>query len=378
MDLLQFLQDLVFDYTLRTVALGAGILGLISGSLGVFAVLRKQSLMGDAVSHAALPGIALAFLLTGTKAPLGLLLGAAAAGWLGMLIVFALLKTTRLNQDTVLGVVLSVFFGFGLVLLTTIQRFSGANKAGLDKYLFGQAAALLPENVWTMAVVGVVAIGVVMLFWKEFKLISFDPQFAASLGLPIRTLDILLTALIVSSIVVGLQTVGVVLMSAMLIAPAVGARQWTDRLWVMFLVAGLFGLTAGVMGAAWSSSTAKMPTGPVIVLVATGIALFSLFFAPNRGLVWATLRSRRNRSRLLIDTLMADLLRLALKHGDPTHGHEAAALQAISPLPESVPRTLGELESRRLATRDPKGLWHLTEAGVSHAKQQSAAREVTS
>lgn len=295
---LDILHDLLFDHTLRTVALGAGTLGVVSGTLGSFAVLRKQSLVGDAMSHAALPGIALAFLLTGSKAPLVLVLGAAIAGWLGTLVVMAIVKTTRIKYDSALGIILSVFFGFGLVLLTFIQKRPDATQAGLDKFLFGQAAALLTHDVIIMGALGAVALLLMLAFWKEFKLLSFDQEFGASLGFPMRAIDVLLTTLLVVAIVIGLQTVGVVLMSAMIVAPAVAARQWTNRLGLMVALAAAFGALAGVSGAVVSSTAARLPTGPTIVLCASALVVISLLAAPNRGLIWQSLRYRRNRQRL--------------------------------------------------------------------------------
>ena len=180
------LHDLIFDYTLRTVALGSAVLGIVSGALGVFAVLRRQSLVGDAMSHAALPGIVLAFMLTGSKTPLVLLIGATIAGWLGALAVLSIVRASRLAYDTALAIVLSVFFGLGLVLLTVVQRQPDASQAGLDKFLFGQAATLVVKDVQTMSAVGIIAFLALMLIWKEIKLLSFDPDYAASLGLPVR------------------------------------------------------------------------------------------------------------------------------------------------------------------------------------------------
>ena len=246
-------QQLFTDYTLRTVALGAATLGAVSGALGTYAVLRRQSLLGDAISHAALPGIALAFLLTGSKLPLVLMLGAALAGWLATLLVMAVVSTTRIKYDSALGLMLSVFFGFGLVLLTFIQKLPNANQAGLDTFLFGQAAALVQRDVVTMAGLGGVALLAMGCFWKEFKLLSFDAEFGKSLGFPVRWLDVGLTTLLVIAIVIGLQTVGVVLMSAMIIAPPAAARQWTDRLGLMVMLSMLFGALAGVSGALLSA-----------------------------------------------------------------------------------------------------------------------------
>jgi manganese/zinc/iron transport system permease protein len=184
------LHDLLFDYTLRTVALGAIALGVVSGALGVFAVLRRQALLGDAIAHAALPGIALAFLLTGSKAPLVLLLGAAGAGWLATLAIIATVRSSRVPEDSALGIVLSVFFGIGLVLLTFVQRQPTAAQAGLERFLFGQAATLLASDVITIAVLGGAALLVVAFGWKEFKLLAFDRDFGASLGLPMRRIEI--------------------------------------------------------------------------------------------------------------------------------------------------------------------------------------------
>ncbi len=286
------------DYTIRTVALGAGVLGIVSGTLGSFAVLRRQALLGDAMSHAALPGIVLAFLLTGGRELSVLLFGAAIAGWIAAILMITIVQYTRVKEDSVLGMVLSVFFGLGLVLLSFAQKKPDAAQAGLDTFLFGQAASLVERDVVTMAVIGVVALSLMLLFWKEFKLLSFDADYAATLGLPVRLLDIGLTSLIVVAIVVGLQTVGVVLMSAMLIAPAAAARQWTDRLGVMVTLAGLFGMLAGIIGSVISATARGLSTGPTVVLVVSSIVVFSLLFAPNRGMFWNWLRQQRNRRRM--------------------------------------------------------------------------------
>ncbi len=288
-------RALAGDYTLRIVALGAATLGLVGGSLGTYAVLRGQSLLGDAVSHAALPGIALAFLLTGTKAPLALMLGAAVAGTLAALAVLGVAARTRVPYDAALALVLAAFFGLGLVLLTYIQRHAGAAQAGLDAFLFGQAATLLARDVQAMALLGGLALACVLLLWKELKLLAFDADFGRTLGLPMRRLDVLLTTLLVVAIVIGLQTVGVVLMSAVLIAPAAAARQWTDRLGVMMALAATFGAASGMAGAVVSASVPRLPTGPTVVLCMTALVAVSLFFAPNRGLVPAAWRRHRAR-----------------------------------------------------------------------------------
>ena len=356
-------SDLFSDYTLRTVALGAAVIGIVSGVLGSYAVLRRQSLLGDAISHAALPGIVIAYLLTGSKASLVLVLGAAAAGWIGTLVVMSVVRSSRIKSDSALGIVLSVFFGVGLVLLTFLQRRPDANQAGLDKFLFGQAAALVQSDVVTMAALGGIALLTVGLLYKEFKLLAFDPAFGASLGFRMRFLDVTLTTLLVVAIVLGLQTVGVVLMSAMVVAPAAGARQWTDRLGVMILLAAAFGAVAGVGGALISSSSARLPTGPTIVLCASAIVTVSLLFAPNRGIVWNQARRARSRRRLRAEAVLADLLALWRQHEDFDHAHPTAVLEAMAVNRGGVAAALDELAARGWAVESDAG-WALTPEGL--------------
>ncbi len=370
MTLVDVFYSLFNDYTLRTVALGAGVLGAVSGSLGSFAVLRRQSLLGDAISHTALPGIALAFLLTGSRMSLVLMIGAGLAGWLGTMAVMSIVRHSRVKQDTALGMVLAVFFGFGLVLLTYVQRMPQAGKAGLDKFLFGQASALLASDVWTMTGVGAVALVIMMLFWKEFKILSFDQEFGLSMGFSMKLVDIILTTLLVAAIVIGLQTVGVVLMSAMVVAPAAAARQWTDRLGLMVLLAGCFGALAGVSGAVISSLTERLPTGPTVVLCVSAIVLLSMLFAPNRGLLYRRLRGYRRKRRMQLDAVLLDLHELAEHHGDTGHPHPVGTLRPMSRHPHVIKGTLQELRERGWANESEPGLWQLTSEGAAEARRR--------
>jgi manganese/zinc/iron transport system permease protein len=293
------LLELFTDYTLRNIALGAAVLGMISGVLGSFAVLRRQSLFGDALSHAALPGVCGAFILSGgSKDPLVLLIGAAVAGLLGALTITVIIGNSRIKEDAAMGIVLSVFFGLGYVMLSMLQGRAGAGQAGLDRYLFGSAASLVENDVRTMSILALIALVVVMLFYKEFKLLTFDPDFLSSLGFPTRVLDMVLIGLLVLATVIGLQMVGVVLMSAMLIAPGAAARQWTHRFGGMLVIASLIGIVSGVIGALVSAS-ANIPTGPAIVIVLSVLAFASFAFGADRGLVWTWFRTRRNRAVVL-------------------------------------------------------------------------------
>lgn len=293
------LLDLLRDYTFQTVALGSALLGIVSGVLGSFAVLRKQSLLGDGVSHAALPGVVLVFLITGNKNTEVLLLGALATGLLATFLILTATRHSRIKFDSALAVTMSVFFGLGMVLLTYAQKVPNANQAGLKRFIYGQASTLLERDVILMAVCGSVLLALVVLFWKEFKLFSFDPEYARSLGFATGKLNLLLSLLIVLAIIIGLQTVGVVLMSAMLIAPAVAARQWSNRLWVMVVLASLFGAVSGILGTLLSSAVPGLPTGPVIVVCVTVIAAVSLLFAPGRGILHRICRRQQVRRALL-------------------------------------------------------------------------------
>jgi manganese/zinc/iron transport system permease protein len=304
------------SFTARNVLIGATMLGALGGMLGSFALLRRQSLLGDALAHAALPGVCLGYLLTGSKTPLPLFLGALAAGLVGAFLIVAVVRWSRIKEDSAIGIILSVFFGAGIVLLTYIQKLPDGNQSGLDKYLFGQAATLVEEDLKVMAVLGAIVVVALLLFYKEFKLLSFDRAFGASLGLPMRGLEFLLTLLLVVVVVVGLQTVGVVLIVAALITPAAAARQWTDRLGAMILLAAGIGAAAGVAGSLASALVPRLPTGPVIVVVSSGVLIVSLLFAPQRGLLWALLRERQVAGRIRRENLLKDLWLLGERQGD--------------------------------------------------------------
>ncbi|MCC6704825.1 MAG: metal ABC transporter permease [Thermomicrobiales bacterium] len=292
------LHDLIFDYTLRNVALGSALLGIVSGVLGSFAVLRRQGLLGDTLSHAALPGICIAFLLTGSKDSLVLLIGAAIAGWIGSLLMLWVVRETVLSEDAALGIVLSTFFGVGIVLLSVIQHRNDANQAGIDRYLFGQAAALIERNVITFAVLGGAALFILFLLYKEMKLFTFDPAFGDTIGFNSTLLSVLMTTLLVIAIAIGLQTVGVVLMAAMIIGPGAAARQWTNRLGVMLVLGGIFGAAAGICGAVLSVTESGLPTGPMIILSLTVIVVISLLFGSAQGILRDGFQQRRNRRNL--------------------------------------------------------------------------------
>ena len=363
MDIVEYIKLVFSDYTLRTITLGTAVLGGVTGMLGSFAVLRKQSLLGDAISHAALPGIALAFLITGSKDTNVLLIGALISGLIGTLWIRGITTKTHLKSDTALGLILSVFFGFGMLLLTFIQKQPNANQAGLDKYLFGQAATLVESDVWLMSIVTGLCLIVLLLFWKEFKILLFDKDYAQTLGFNTKFIDLLITSFIVLAIVLGLQTVGVVLMSAMLLAPAAAARQWTNSLGLMVFLAAILGASAGVVGTAISSTQNNLSTGPVIVLVASVFVLFSFIFSPTRGLLFKQIRLIKNRNDLEFQKTLAFMYHIIEDHEDSSHPH---AIKILNNFQGYSRKGLRQLVSKNYVTLHGN-MWSLTPAGVEAA-----------
>ncbi len=343
------LNALLGDYTLQNVVMGAAMLGLVSGVLGCFAVLRKQSLLGDTLSHAALPGVCLGFIIAGGREMGSILAGALFTGSLAALVMLLLTRMSRLKTDAALGISLSVFFAIGVVLLTYIQGTGNASQGGLDAFLFGQAAATLRSDLWIMAGVSGVALVLVGGLWKEFKLVSFDAEFAATQGLPVTLLEALMTVMIALAVVVGLQMVGVVLMAAMVIAPAVAARQWANKLETMVMLSALFGIVGGVTGALISALGPGLATGPLIILSLSSVVLVSLLFAPRRGFVWEILKLQRDRRQLRHQRVLTTLYQLASHHADRQYRSEKRMVDAY--LGTDSRRALERLTVRGLITQ---------------------------
>lgn len=276
----------MINYNTLVVLLGTSLLGASAGLIGSFAVLRGRALVGDALAHAALPGICLAFLVWGERSLLVMLLGALISGVLGVAVVAGLKRVPRVKDDAAVGIVLTVFFGAGLVLSRLIQsRTTTGSKAGLDSYILGKTSGMILADVYLIAGVALVCLLVILLLYKEFKLVAFDPSFAIAQGWPASRLDLLLMSLVAVNVVIGLPAVGVVLMAALLILPCAAARFWTDRLGLMLLISCGIGLLIGAVGTACSANYGQLPTGPIIVLVGTTAFLTSALFAPRRGVV---------------------------------------------------------------------------------------------
>lgn len=280
---------------------GTALLGIASGIVGTFAVLRRRALTGDVVAHSALPGLCIAFLLFESKSIWVLLTGALVSGLLGAITVSLLTRLTKLKDDAVQGIVLSVFYGAGIALTRVTQnRYRNSNESDLESFLIGRAATMLKSDVLQIAAVTLTVSVVVMLLYKELKLLSFDRQFCSVQGLAATPLDLTLMLLTAVTVVAGLPAVGVVLMAALLIIPAAAARFWTDRLSRMITIASIFGAVSAIVGTRLSANYDELPTGPLIVLTSTALFLLSWIFSPHRGII-ASLR------RPTLDELEAEL-----------------------------------------------------------------------
>ncbi|WP_417454792.1 metal ABC transporter permease [Kiloniella sp.] len=316
-------------YNTNVVLLGAGLLGTAGGVVGVFSLLRKRALISDAISHATLPGITLGFLvaltLTGTGKSLPfLMIGSTLSGILGVLLVQWIKDNTRLPEDSAIGTVLSSFFGLGVVLMSYIQTLKSGSQAGLESYLLGSTASMLQSEAEMIATSALVITVLAVLFMKEFGLVCFDPDYAASRGWAVSKIDLLMMALLLAVVVIGLKTVGLILIIALVIIPPVAARFWTDRLGVMVAISAFTGGMSCYLGAALSALTPDLPSGATIVLTATALFTLSLLFAPKRGVVATALRQfsfrlkiTRRRALLSLDKGQPDLSFLAsflLKH----------------------------------------------------------------
>lgn len=377
----------------QLVLVGTSLLGAVAGVVGSFAVLRRRALMGDLLSHAALPGICLAYLLLRDKQFGAMLLGAAITGLLGVATVTAICRWTRIKEDAAMGIVLSTFFGFGVVLISLIQNLPTASgQSGVQSFIFGEAASIIYQDVWTIALVAIVCLVVVILLYKEFKVFSFDPEFAQTQGWPTMVLDLVMMGALTLVTVAGLPAVGAVLMAAMLLIPGAAARFWTDRLGVMLILSGTFGALAGVGGTFLSSglleqwlgadplafgySDRALPTGPTIALVAATVFLLSMFFAPRRGLAARMIDAWQLRRRTARENLLRTMYELSEPYLPEVQNSSVSELvEHRAWTPRRARSLLRQAAAQNLVMLTPQG-GRLTEAGLLRAQQLTRAHRL--
>lgn len=366
------------DYNTRVVVIGVSLLGLAAGLIGCFMLLRERALLGDALSHATLPGIGVAFILMTVlggsgKSVAGLLLGGTISGVLGVATILLVVHLTRIKEDAALGIVLSVFFGLGIAVLGLIQNLGAGQAAGLKSFIYGKTASMVFSDAATIAVAAALIALACLLFYKELTLLCFDPGFARAQGWPVLTLDVVLMALVVGVTVIGLQAVGLVLMVALLVIPPAAARFWTQHLPTMLLGSALIGAGSGLVGATLSALVPRLPAGAVIVVAAGVFFLVSLVFGPARGILRRVVEHRRLTHTVAHQHLLRAVYELSetQQAGTVRHSHAvrfAELLRHRSWSPRQLRRTLrGALNEGLLTATDGESAYALTSAGAQAA-----------
>lgn len=358
---------LQLGYNATLVTLGAALLGIASGVAGTFLFLRKRALVSDAISHATLPGVGLGFVVMvamggdGRWLP-GLLLGAGVSAALGLLCVQWLSTRTRLGEDAAIGAVLSVFFGFGVVILTIIQTMNAGQQAGLEGFLLGSTAGMLRGDAILLAVSAALVLALVLILRRPLELAAFDPGYAQATGWSLGRIDLAMMGIVLVVTVVGLKVVGLILIVALLIVPAVTARFWTDRANHVVIIAGVVGGVSGYVGAAVSATAPALPTGPIVVLVGFALFVLSLLLSPGRGVLASFLVHRRYQARVHMRQGL-----LALAQGQPIFEALTRRLLARAGfiLPDGVATPEGQAAASKALLDETR--WSIVRADQSYA-----------
>lgn len=300
--------SILLNSNTQWVLLSTAILGIAAGTIGSLAYWKRQSLMSDALAHAALPGVIIAFLLFKVKHLFVLITGAAISAVIGAFFIQGIRSSTRIKEDTAMGMILSIFYGFGIMLLTIANRTSG-NQSGLNNFILGQSASMVQSDVWTMSILAILVVSIVVIGFKEWKIYLFDRQFASGLGLPLKGMDVVYTILLVTTIVVGIQAVGVILIAALLIIPAVSARYWTHSFQAMVIISALFGGASGTIGTLISAIGNGWPTGPFIVVLAASSFIISLIFGKEKGILVQYWQMKRHKKQEIIQSIPTSVLK---------------------------------------------------------------------
>ncbi|HET6424013.1 MAG TPA: iron chelate uptake ABC transporter family permease subunit [Planctomycetaceae bacterium] len=372
---------LLRDYNTRIVLCGTVLLGIAGGVIGALMLLRKRALVADVASHAALPGIGAAYLLMESYRPdsgrwvPGLLLGATISAALGLLFAQGMGRIRRIKEDAALAITLSLFFGVGIALLTWIQALPTGHAAGLSEFLFGKAAALLARDITSIAVAGGIAVGVVVLLRKEFCLLCFDSEYALASGWPVHGLDVLLTALVIMMTVVGMQSVGLLLIVALMVLPPTAARFWTDRFEPLLWLSGTIGGASAAGGVILSALVPKFAAGAVIVLSGSLLFALSFLFGTRRGVWWRYRGTAATQRQIALDDLLRacyEILEPYLHSPDALTEHPIAQSELLQKGRWSLARLqplLRLAERSDLLRRDFQDRWRLTATGRRAAIQ---------
>jgi len=354
------------DSSIAFIVLGITILGIGSAYVGTFSFLDNKALLGDAISHSVLPGICLGFLLAGEKNPLYIVGGAIISGSAATFLTSWLKSNTKLSEDSIIATVLSTFFGFGIVLLTVIQKTGNPEMAGLNQFIFGNAIGILEEDLWVYGGLSLIIILSLSLLMKEFSLLVFNQEFGRAIGYPMDFIRLVFNILMILSVVIGIQAIGVVLMAALLITPGAAARFWTDRLSTLLILAGLFAVISGITGTYISFVLPKMPTGPWVVVCLSFLALISFLFAPKKGILFRYISRRKYLRKTHRDHVLKSLFKATEEGKKGLNKNELLSLY-----PHHKKETLGSISYllKHNQLNNIQGLIELSESGKTEAKR---------
>ncbi len=355
-----------FDQTLFFILLTTGILGINAGILGTFLVFSKKSLFGDTIAHATLPGLTAIFFLTLNKNPIVLIIAATGSALFATWCINQLEQKTELKKDTILGIILATSFGIGTVFLSKIQTIPDAHQAGLTKYLLGNASTLLHQDLLLITCITLISLLYIFTVFQHFKIILFDAEFAATTNITTDAISSSILLLTTLTIVIGLQTVGVILISALLIAPASAARQWSHNFTTVLKLAAFFGMISTTIGTLISSSMLHLPTGPTIVIVATLITFFSILFAPQ-GTVIVWWKKQKETAKMDEQAMLKNFLLFNEGLNNPFHAHDLKTLQAVGK--KSTNKIIARLADQNLIVSPQKNFWQLTEKGLQQLQK---------
>lgn len=363
------MEDFLYFFTFQDpsitwVVLGITLLGIGSAYVGTFSFLDKKALLGDAISHAVLPGICLGFILAGEKDPRYIITGAFLSGALATFLTSWLKRNTKLSEDSIIASILSVFFGVGIVLLTALQKSGNPEIAGLNSFIFGNAIGISETDLLLYGGLSLTILLVLSLFLKEFRLMVFDPNFGRAIGFPMGSIRFVFNVLMILAVVIGIQAIGVVLMAALLITPGAAARFWTNRLQPLLLLAAFFSIVSGILGTYISFVLPQMPTGPWVVVFLSLFALLSFIFSPKCGLLRRYLARRSYLNKTHRDHLMKALFKAREAKKEALSLSEIHALYPFHKA--TINHSLLELRAEGFVVQDAQGI-RLTSPGVSDA-----------
>lgn len=370
---MSFWNDFIYFFSftnanINNVLLGTILLGFTCGIVGVLVVLNKKALIVDAISHSILPGICIGFILSGVKSPAYLILGGITAGAISVFLVDWITSFSRIKKDASIAIVLSFMFSIGVILLSVIQESGNSNQSGLSDFLFGKAATIVQDDLYVFGFLSLLVITVIPIFYQHFKIALFDPNFAHTIGLKNKHIQILISALIIISTAIGIQTVGIVLISALIITPASSAFFWTNNFTKSILISGLFAVISSVAGVFISYLSPLMPTGPWIIVVLSAIAIFSSLFS-KKGIVTKRIKGIKNRKKMISDNVLKYMYRIGEDDNTATKGRSFNEIKNFRFIErKELTEGLSILTDKKWVI-NAGDLWMLSEQGVKEAKR---------